>query len=321
MLACVNDPNRQTKSTCPGGVGDPYHIDNPTIARQGTQDLLYETGDSLTYGFVWDAFEGFSLAADYWRININDAIDDVGPDQVLLDEAYCLTGKTPDGQPRDNPPSQALCDLQLSRVTRDANGTVTRVEIGPINRAKQSVSGIDVNSKYFLPTRFGDFQFALNYTKQLSYKVAQFEGDVFENTLDRERQMRYRGRASATWTKDPWTVTVFSDWIAGTRSDRYNGCTGVSTGYRPDPLDDCIDIRPGSITEGEQSEIVRYYNQDKVYWNTSIGYDVTEAMRLNLYVNNIFNKHYQDKWCGGFAYCVADPIGREWAAEFVYKFE
>lgn len=321
VLACVTDPNRQTPTTCPGGDGDPYHIDNPTIARQGTQDLLYETGDSLTYGFVWDAFEGFSLGADYWRININDAIDDVGPEQVLLDEAYCLTGKTPDGQPRDNPPSQALCDLQLSRVTRDANGMVTRVEIGPINRAKQSVSGVDVVSKYFLPTRFGDFSFALNYTKQLSYKVAQFDGDPFENTIDRDRQMRYRGRASATWSKDPWTVTVFTDWIAGRRSDRYNGCTALSTGYRPDPGNDCVDMREGSITEGEQSEVVRYYNQDQVYWNLSVGYDVSEAMRLNFYANNVFDKHYQDKWCGGFAYCVADPVGRELAAEFVYKFD
>jgi outer membrane receptor protein involved in Fe transport len=319
--ACVTDPNRQTPTVCPGGDADPYHIDNPTIARQGTQDLLYETGDSLTYGLVWDAFEGFSVSADYWRINIDDAIDDVGPDQVLLDEAYCRTGRTPDGSPRENPPSQALCDLQIGRVTRDANGVVTRVEIGPINRAHQSVSGVDVASRYLLPTRLGDFQFALSYTRQLTYKIAQFDGDPFENTVDRDHQMRYRGRASVTWSNDPWTATVFTDWIAGTRSDRYDQCTAISTGYRPDPGNDCTDVRPGSISEGEQSELVKYYNQDKIYWNATVGYDVNEAMRVNFYVNNIFNKHYQDKWCGGFAYCVADPVGREMAAEFVYKFD
>jgi outer membrane receptor protein involved in Fe transport len=321
-LTCVQDPNRPSNFGCPGGVDSPYHIDNPLIARQGSEGLLYETGDSFTYGFVWDAFDGFSLSADYWRIDIENAIDDIGPDQVLLDEAYCLTGETPDGQPRQNAPGQALCDLQVGRVTRDANGIVTRVEIGPINRAKQSVSGVDVSSRYHLPTaNWGDFNFALNYTKQLTYKVAQFGGDVFENTRDRDRQMRYRGRASASWDRKAWSSTLYVDWIAGTRSDRYGGCTALPSGYRPSETQDCIDVREGSITQGQQSELVDYYNQDKFYWNASVGYQATEAMRLNFYVNNIFDDHYQDKWCGGFAYCVSNPVGREVAAEVVYKFD
>lgn len=326
-LACLTDPDRQT-SNCPGGVGDPYHIDNPTIARQGTEDLLYETGDSFTYGFVWDAFDGFSLSADYWRIDIEDAIDDVGPDDVLLDEAFCLTGLRPADKPERAPPSQALCDLQLSRVTRDANGTVTRVEIGPINRAQQSVSGVDIASRYHWDTaRWGSFDFALNWTKQLDYKIAQFDGDPFENSRDRDRQMRYRGRASATWNIDRWTTVLYADWIAGTRSDRFGGCAALPNGFRPDTATDCTDLRVDpvtgepSITYGEQSELIGYYNQDKIFWNASVGFQASDALRLNFYVNNIFNKHYQDKWCGGFAYCVANPVGREVAAEVVYSFD
>lgn len=328
IYSCVTDPNRQTPASCPGGVGDPYHVDNPTIARQGTEELLYETGDSFTYGFVWDAFDGFSLSADYWRIDIEDAIDDVGADQVLLDEAYCRTGLTPDGQPRENPPSQALCDLQVGRVTRDANGVVTRVEVGPINRAQQSVSGVDVASRYHLETaNWGSFDFALNWTKQMTYKVAQFQGDEFENTRDRDRQMRYRGRASATWYIDKWTTVLYADWTAGTRSDRFGGCTALPNGFRPDTATDCTDLRVDpvtgerSITYGQQSELVDYYNQDRIYWNASVGYQASDALRLNLYVNNILDDHFQDKWCGGFAYCVANPVGREVAAEIVYKFD
>ncbi|WP_187775696.1 TonB-dependent receptor plug domain-containing protein [Luteimonas suaedae] len=327
--ACLSDPNRQT-SNCPGGTGEPYHIDNPVITRQGTQDLLYETGDSLTYGFVWDAFDGFSVSADYWRIDIENAIDDVGPDDVLLDEALCrLPGsERPLDKPERAPPSQALCDLQTGRVTRDDNGMVTRVEVGPINRAQQSVSGVDVASRYQLSTAaWGTFDFALNWTKQLTYKVAQFPGDPFENSRDRDRQMRYRGRASASWNIDKWTTVLFVDWIAGRRSDRYGGCTALPNGFRPDVATDCTDLREDpdtgarSITYGQQSELVDYYNQDQIYWNTSVGYQATEALRLNLYVNNIFDDHYQDKWCGGFAYCVANPVGREVAAEVVYRFD
>lgn len=325
-LTCLRDTGRPT-SNCPGGVGEPYHIDNPLIARQGSENLLYETGDSLTYGFVWDAFENFSVSADYWRVNIDNAIDDVGADQVLLDEAYCLTGLSPPDKPARTAPSQALCDLQISRVTRDANGVVTRVEIGPINRAKQSVSGVDVASRYSLQTeRWGRFDFALNYTRQLTYKFAQFKGDLFENVRDQERQMRYRGRASATWTLDPWTAVLYVDWTAGTRSDRYGGCTALPNGFRPDVATDCTDLRVNdlgerSISYGQQSELVKFYNQDRIYWNASVGYQFNDALRLNLYVNNILDDHFQDKWCGGFAYCVANPVGREVAAEVVYRFD
>ena len=64
-----------------------------------------------------------------------------------------------------------------------------------------------------------------------------------------------------------------------------------------------------------------FYNQDKIYWNASVGYQATDALRLNFYVNNILDDHFQDKWCGGFAYCVANPVGREVAAEIVYRFD
>jgi outer membrane receptor protein involved in Fe transport len=338
--ACLSDPDRQNTSICQGAVGEPYHIDNPVVARQGSEELLYETGDSMTYGFVWDAFEGFSLSADYWRVNIENAIDDVTADDVLLDEALC---RLPDAQrPSDKPqrprPSAALCELQISRVTRAddpdgpdgpllGTGLVTRVETGPINRAEQSVSGVDVTSRYRMDTaNWGSFDFALNYTRQLTKKVAQFPGDPFENTIDQDGDIRYRGRASVTWSLDKWTTVVFTDWTAGKRSDRWNQCTALPSGFRPDVGTDCTDLRENedgerSITYGQQSELVEFYNQDRIYWNASLGYQATDALRLNFYVSNIFDAHYQDKWCGGFAYCVANPIGREVAAEVVYKFD
>ena len=327
-LACFSDPDRQT-SNCPGGVGEPYHIDNPLIARQGTEDLLYETGDSLTYGFVWDAFEGFSISADYWRVNIENAIDDVGADQVLLDEAYCLTGLSAARQAgRRTPPSQAAvrpADQPRDRVTR--NGVVTRVEIGPINRAKQSVSGVDVASRYSLQTEsWGTFDFALNYTRQLTYKFAQFPGDLIRehprpgtaDALSRPRQRHLdpgsldRGAVRGLDRGHPQRplrrLHRAAQRFPPGRGHRLHGSARERDGER-------------SISYGQQSELVDFYNQDKIYWNASVGYQATDALRLNFYVNNILDDHFQDKWCGGFAYCVSNPIGREVAAEIVYKFD
>jgi outer membrane receptor protein involved in Fe transport len=50
-----------------------------------------------------------------------------------------------------------------------------------------------------------------------------------------------------------------------------------------------------SITYGEQSELVDFYNQDKICWNASVGYQFNEVLRLNFYINNILDDHFQDK--------------------------
>ncbi|MGO4774653.1 aminotransferase class III-fold pyridoxal phosphate-dependent enzyme, partial [Lysobacter sp. 2RAB21] len=94
-----------------------------------------------------DIADGLSVSTDYWRIELEDEIDDVGANDVLLDEAYCLTGKTPTGETRLSPPSADRCKLQLSRVTRGADpdgagpllGPVTEIRTGPINRAARNV--------------------------------------------------------------------------------------------------------------------------------------------------------------------------------------
>ena len=57
------------------------------------------------------------------------------------------------------------------------------------------------------------------------------------------------------------------------------------------------------------------------YFNGSVGYQITDAWKVNLYVSNIFNKIYRDRWHGDFAYSVDDPVGREVAAEVIYRFK
>ena len=83
----------------------------------------------------------------------------------------------------------------------------------------------------------------------------------------------------------------------------------------------CRDVDPNSPTFGETS--ARHYARraPRRYFNGSVGYQFNEAWRFNLYVSNILDKIYGDKWCGDFAYCIDDPVGREVSAEIVYKFD
>jgi len=322
-LRCIqqHQENGTQIDGCPRIVGSPYYIDNVQVARQGTPGLLYETGESYTYGLVWDAFEGFSLSADYWNIRLEDQIDDIQADQVLLDEAYCRTGLTPDGLARVSPPSQALCALQISRVTRDpVTGVVTRIEQGPINRSDQEVAGVDVTGRYAFDTaRWGDFSFNLGYTNQLVTRGRNFPGDDLDDK--RPENVRSKITATASWSYHKWTTTLFMSQKSGGRSVRWGGCAPFPDGHVPAAPLNCFDPDVLSPTYGQSTYVVRTRRTPRRYFNASVGYQVNDALRLNLAINNLLDKRYDDPYHGDFAYSYDDPVGREWAAELVYRFD
>lgn len=303
-----------------------FKLEDATVNRGGTPDLLYEEGEGLTYGIVWDAFTNFSTSIDYWLMKIDNAINDIDADTLLRTEAYCTrNGFTPDGVPLAVPPSAQWCEEATRRIHRTAGvpgstaGSVT-IDINPINRAEQQVSGIDYTARYALPdTRIGDFGFNLNYTYMLTYKE---RGLVTEPLVDTQKnQTRSKITASVNWNWEKWNATLMMYQKSGGRDNRWGGCEPFADGYVPTPIDDniCRDIDPNSITYGQES--ARHYARraPRRYFNGSVGYAFTDDIKLNLYVNNIFDKIYGDKWCGDFAYCVDDPTGRDIALEVVYK--
>ncbi|WP_242108118.1 TonB-dependent receptor plug domain-containing protein [Luteimonas aquatica] len=324
-LACADGgwPNRQ----CPR---DSFKVEDATVARTGTPDLKYEEGKSYSYGFVWDAFKGFSLSADYWYVSIDNLIDDISADQLLKDEAYCLrNGFDPEGLVRPVAPSAAWCAEVVSRVQRTPGvpsstaGSVT-INTNPINRAETVVDGVDLSARYQLPdTRTGNWNFNLNYTNMLTYKSRGFPTDKLEDTR-KTQNPRTKVTLSANWTYDKWNATLMMYQKSGGRDNRWGGCLPLSDGYADhERIDDktCKDTDPTSPTFGETSKRVYNRRSPRRYFNGSVGYQITDAFKMNLYVSNIFDKIYGDKWCGDFAYCIDDPIGREVSVEAIYKFD
>ena len=299
---------------------DDFLIDDASVSRQGTSKLLYEKGKSLTAGAVWDAFRGFSVSVDYWRIAIDNLIDDVGAEQVLIDEGWCRYGKMPDATVRQPPLSEQLCALQTGRVVRNARGVVTGIQTGPINRAQTRVSGIDAKLSYQIrDTPIGNFTLGTNYTEMLEYRSRQFPGDKFQNSIA-QQSPRARATATVNWTYDRWNASFFMHQKSGGRVNRWNGCTAFSDGFIPSAGTNCKDQDPASPTFGQSTSIVRKKRSPRRYFNASFGYQVTEWAKFNLYANNIFDKIYGDKYCGDFAFCIDDPVGRDVAAELVVTF-
>lgn len=324
-VACADGgwPNQQ----CPR---DDFKMENAHVERGGTPDLKYEEGESWTTGFVWDAFTNFSVSVDYWSVKIDNLIDDISPEQLLLDEAYCQrNGFTPDGTVRAVAPSEAWCAEVASRIKRtpgvpsSTTDSVT-ILVNPINRAETQVDGVDASMRYRLPdTRLGNWSFGLNYTNMLTYKSRGLPTDELINTR-KTQNPRTKITASANWTWEKWNATLMMYQKSGGRDNRWGGCLPLADGFSDlQRIDDetCRDTNPDSPTFGQTSE--RHYARraPRRYFNGSVGYQFTDDLKVNFYMSNIFDKIYGDKWCGDFAYCIDDPVGREVSLELVAKFK
>lgn len=309
--------------TCSDENNDVYYT--VAVNRRGTPDLKSEHGRSFTGGFVWDIAPGLSLTADYYRIRLEDMIKDLDRDEILSAEAGCRTGTTTSGGSWTNPGGAAYCATILSRVVRDADGRIVSIERGPINLAQAQTSGVDVSLRYRLDTAgWGHWQFALDYNNLISYYEQIYRTD--ENQNKRDQRVRSKVRASAHWENGgPWDFTVYAKRFGSTRAVNWGTCRRFDDGYQPAAGDDCVVTDTASAHYGDSTS--HYYGRvgPAWYWNLSGGYRISPRMKVNFYVNNVFNnvgyKHKEAYY--GYAFfntTLYDSIGREVAAEYVFDF-
>lgn len=299
-----------------------YAVD---VNRRGTPDLRSETGRSSTGGVVWDIAQGLSLSVDYYRIQLEDMIKDLNRDEILSAEAGCRTGTTTNGGTWNNPGGAGYCDTILSRVLRNADGTIASIERGPINLARMETSGIDAALKYRLATiGWGGFQFSLDYNNLFAYREQIYRTDSDENR--RDEHARSRVRASVHWDNGgAWDWTVYFHRIGSMRAVNWGTCERFDDGYQPSASDACLVTDTANVHLGQTSK--RYFGRvgPAIYWNLSAGYKITDHAKVNFYVNNVFNEvgyEHKERFYGYAFYntTLFNPIGREVAAEYVFTF-
>jgi iron complex outermembrane receptor protein len=136
----LDDRNPEILSNCLANGVDPTTLDNNgfntysvEIASAGAQDITEEESDSLTYGFAWDVpfFETWdiTLGSTYYEIEINNTIVEPSA-QFIVNDCY-----------GDLEGDSSFC----SRLTRGADGNISFVDAGFLNRDNQTVRGVDVN--------------------------------------------------------------------------------------------------------------------------------------------------------------------------------
>ena len=112
--------------------GQPLVPANTLQSVSGNPNLTPEKADTTGVGVVLAPrfLPGFTMSADYWKVGIKSAILQLSP-QVVVDQ--CYSGAIP-----------ALCP----NIIRKADGTISQVNVSPINLAIQDVRGLDLEASY-----------------------------------------------------------------------------------------------------------------------------------------------------------------------------
>lgn len=194
-----------------GNIDDPFLPDSvpylTTVLAGGNPNVNPEISDTVTYGFVYQPYwlPGFGISIDYYDIEIEDAIDQLGT-QEIVDQ--CFQG------------AEFLC----AEIDRDpATNEILLVRDYFLNVAQARTTGVDMEVTYesALDLLGGGAESLLvrgfvNYTHENSTT------HIGTPTLDRAGQVangfsnpQWMGNFSANYRNGPWSIFLQERYVGG----------------------------------------------------------------------------------------------------------
>ena len=201
----VQDPanGNVTTNVITGAVGNPNLV--PESANTSTIGVVV-TPDDLFGGLV----PGLQFSVDYYQINISKAISTLTAQQELN---FCANGSA----------------QQCAFITRNPNGTLSRVALPFFNAAARQTKGVDFEVDYTTPLSdlaFGEdgtltFVAYVNYIGQFTTQIqgaapVQLAGDI-GNSIP-----KWQGQFQANLAVGPLSWFVQERWISGGKFDNTN---------------------------------------------------------------------------------------------------
>lgn len=248
--------NTTVKANCDAdGIGGTADPNSQLRARVGgSVDVLPETAESMTLGFVWTPLDDFSINMDYFSYELEDTIGTVGAGYILGACYYSSSA------------NRSRCD----KVERDNNNLIKNIYATTTNIGQVENSGVDVQVDYGFDTGFGRFDLAFDYTKLLSYDLISPTSDGQGTTTTDCIDIYDCGPViDGKWILDAfWTLDQYSARL------RLNGYPS---------FEECDGACSSETSIRRDIEMVTYV--------TAAGsYDFQQGTTVNLSISNLLNE-------------------------------
>jgi outer membrane receptor protein involved in Fe transport len=187
-------------------------------------NLKPETGDVITYGFVWQLpwVDNLSVSVDAWRYKLENLITNIDPNYA---KDQCI----------DNA-NAYFCSLNTRYQSGPNQGEVQVFQQPTVNLGELKTNGVDFGLKYVLTnTRAGSFQFSVDTTYIDTYETVAAPGSAPQEvagTYDRQfgNYARWRGTGQIGWALSSFDGLLSARYIhslvvhtPATQSDPFAG--------------------------------------------------------------------------------------------------
>jgi outer membrane receptor protein involved in Fe transport len=170
----------------------------------GNQDLEPETADTYSAGIAFTpaAIEGLTLTADWFEIEVDDAIATNSATNILNSCANL----------------GIFCDL----ISRGPLGEVVQLTQAVVNLSRIEVAGVDASARYRLRTGVGDFETALDVSYLDTFKtlIPQPDGSI---AVDERAGKSDQPRSTFPHWKSQASLRYSADLVGLSWKTRYIG--------------------------------------------------------------------------------------------------
>ncbi len=217
------------------------------VFRQGNENLQPEEAKTWVVGCVIDVpgVRGLSLAFDYFRLNQNSVIENIGaPTTLRRDELYldlATQAALAAGKPIDQidlgsgtagyqgyksvtrqPVTAADRAAYAAYNARQTNNAAKRAPVGEfeslidnyVNLSGRDIEGYEIGLQWRGPkTRLGQFTFSGDTTHYLRRESQGDPQSAVLDELNRNGRVAWRASASIAWRRNAWSAGWFSSYF------------------------------------------------------------------------------------------------------------
>jgi iron complex outermembrane receptor protein len=215
------------------GLAPDFNPDSQAAAvLGGNPGLIPEDSESFTAGIVYSGFDNFSIALDYFDIEITNGVGTAGVNNVAegcynsagFSSPLCDLIKGSKYGPIDTPPHP-------TSPRRNVSGILSGVLLTNANLSTFQTSGIDFDFTYTTEMMGGEVKASVNGTLLNDYSYSLIEGEEMVEVAGYFAEDQWEGRpatfnelkvnATVTYTADDYSVNVSTRYFSET--DDING--------------------------------------------------------------------------------------------------